>query len=136
MKRSFSKLKYQKYHPKQSNWSTNLISRIDVGWIDFLFQLSQCSITTNFINCPEFLNFFLPFPHQICISSYFRKYLPNSSQTFQSFKISLIFLQESFKIRITLFSCPISCCFTLQTWKGMKELELISHHYRSRMDQL
>ena len=42
----------------------------------------------------------------------------NSSQTFQSFKISLIFLQDSFKIRMTPFSYLISCCFTLQIWKG------------------
>jgi len=67
-----------------------------------------------------------PFLHQIFISSYFHKYSPNSSQTFQSFKISLIFLQQSFKIRITLFSCIIFCYSALQIWKGneVEELEI------------
>jgi len=69
------------------------------------------------MNLQDF-KYLLPFPNQIFIPSYFHKYSPNSSQTFQSFKISLIFLQQYFKIRIILFSCPISCCFALQTWKG------------------
>ena len=42
MKRSSFILKYQKHH--LINWSSNPISRIDVGWIDFLFQFSQWSI--------------------------------------------------------------------------------------------
>jgi len=46
MKRSSFILKYQKYHP--INWSSNISIRgrslrIDVGWIDFLFQFSQWS---------------------------------------------------------------------------------------------
>ena len=49
----------------------------------------------------------------------------------------LIFLQYSFKIRITLFSCNISCCFILQLWKRKwKNWKLISHYYLSRMNQL
>ena len=73
-----------------------------------------------------------PFPHQIFISSYFHKYPPNSSQTFQSFKISLISLQHSFKIRITPFSCHTSCCFTLQTWKGNGRTGNWSHLFISQ----
>ena len=42
MKRSLFTLKYQKYHP--INWSSNLSSSFDVGWIDFIFQFSQWSI--------------------------------------------------------------------------------------------
>ena len=57
-------------------------------------------------------------------------------QTFQSFKISLIFLQKSFNIRMIPFYGQISCCFTLQTWKEWNNWKLISHLYFSRMDQL
>jgi len=83
------------------------------SWIYFQLDLE---FDFNFYLIQWFIQLF-PFPHQIFISSYFHKY-PNSSQTFQSFKISLIFLQQNFKIRIIIFSCNISCCFTLQTWKG------------------
>jgi len=57
---------------------------------------------------------------------------PNSSQTFQSFKISLIILQQSFKIRMALFSCNISCCFTLQTWKENGTTGNWSHEFISQ----
>jgi len=90
------------------------------SWIYFQLDLE---LDFNSYLIHWFKNLF-PLSDLFFISSYFHKHSPNSSQTFQSFKISLIFLQKSFKIRITIFSCQISCCFTLQTWKGMKELEI------------
>jgi len=104
--------------------------RIEVSSSSFPFKARswiyfQLDLEFDFIS--HLINWFkqlLPFPHQIFISSYFQKYSPNSSQTFQSFKISLIFLQQSFKIRMALFSCQFSCCSTLQHEKEMEELEI------------
>jgi len=131
MKRSFVLhiLLVWKTGTNRKNWSqffifsiqSKIMNLFSIGfgiWFQFLLDLgckfSKLQITPP-ISSPD-LHLLL-----------FHKYSSNSSQTFQSFKISLIFLQHSFKIRIIPFSCIISCCFTLQIWKRNKRTGNWSH---------
>ena len=69
MKRSSFTLKYQKYHP--INWLSNPRSRIDVGWIDFIFQFSQWSITASVVKVITHFRFlhFIKYPIDSTLSN-------------------------------------------------------------------